>query len=281
MLLAIDCGNTQTVIGLFNDHELVDHWRIATAADRTSDELALMFQQFLGFHGFSFDAHVSGVAIASGVPRVTAALREMTERYFGYEAMVVEPGVRTGMPILYDEPKNVGADRIANAVGAYDLFGGPTIVVDFGTANTVDAVSAKGEYLGGAIFPGIEISMDALFERAAALRSVELVRAEERDRQVDDRGDPVGRGLRLQRSGRRDRAPLRGRARAVVGGRHRRPRRADHAALRDDPALRALADAPGPAHHPRTQQLTAHRGARRGQIANQVAGTKRLSLPLA
>jgi type III pantothenate kinase len=175
MLLAIDCGNTQTVIGLFTDHELVDHWRIATASERTSDELALMFQQFLGFHGFSFDAQVSGVAIASGVPRVTAALREMTERYFGYEAMVVEPGVRTGMPILYDEPKNVGADRIANAVGAYDLFGGPTIVVDFGTANTVDAISAKGEYLGGAIFPGIEISLDALFERAAALRSVELV----------------------------------------------------------------------------------------------------------
>jgi len=155
MLLAIDCGNTQTVIGLFSSHELVDHWRIATASDRTSDELALMFQQFLGFHGFSFDAQVSGVAIASGVPRVTAALREMTERYFGYEAMVVEPGIRTGMPILYDEPKNVGADRIANAVGAYDLFGGPTI--------------------GGAIFPGIEISLDALFERAAALRSVELV----------------------------------------------------------------------------------------------------------
>ncbi len=175
MLLTIDCGNTQTVIGLFSDHELVDHWRIATDSDRTSDELALMFQQFLGFHGFSFDAHVSGVAIASGVPRVTAALREMTERYFGYEAMVVEPGVRTGMPILYDEPKNVGADRIANAVGAYDLFGGPTIVVDFGTANTVGAVSAKGEYLGGAIFPGIEISLDALFARAAALRSVELV----------------------------------------------------------------------------------------------------------
>jgi type III pantothenate kinase len=175
MLLAIDCGNTQTVIGLFSDRELVDHWRIATVAERTSDELALMFQQFLGFHGFSFDAHVSGVVIASGVPRVTAALREMTERYFGYEALVLEPGVRTGMSILYDEPRNVGADRIANAVGAYDLYGGPTIVVDFGTANTVDAVSAKGEYLGGAIFPGIEISMDALFGRAAALRRVELV----------------------------------------------------------------------------------------------------------
>src|SRR3954449_9572674 len=175
MLLAIDCGNTQTVIGLFSDPKPLDPRRPPTAADRTSDELALMFQQFLGFHGFSFDAQVSGVAIASGGPRVTAAFREMAERYFGYEAMVVEPGVRTGMPILYDEPKNVGADPIANAVGAYDLFGGPTIVVDFGTANTVDAVSAKGEYLGGAIFPGIEISLDALFSRAAMLRRVELV----------------------------------------------------------------------------------------------------------
>ena len=175
MLLTIDCGNTQTVIGLFSGHELVDHWRIATVVERTSDELALMFQQFLGFHGFSFDAQITGLAIGSGVPRVTAALREMSERYFGFPALVLESGVRTGMPILYDEPKNVGADRIANAIGAYDLYGGPTIVVDFGTANTVDAVSTKGEYLGGAIFPGIEISLDALFARAAALRRVELV----------------------------------------------------------------------------------------------------------
>jgi type III pantothenate kinase len=173
MLLAIDTGNTQTVIGLFDGSELADHWRIASVASRTSDELALMIQQFLGFHGFSFDAQVSGVAIASGVPSVTAALREMTTRYFGFEALVLEPGVRTGMPILYDNPKEVGADRIANAVAAYDGYGGPTIVVD--TANTIEAISAKGEYLGGAIFPGIEISMDALFERAAALRRVELV----------------------------------------------------------------------------------------------------------
>jgi type III pantothenate kinase len=175
MLLTIDCGNTQTVIGLFSGQELVDHWRIATAAERTSDELALMFQQFLGFHGFSFDAQVTGLSVASGVPRVTAALREMSERYFGFPALVLEGGVRTGMPILYDEPRNVGADRLANAIGAYDLYGGPTIVVDFGTANTVDAVSMKGEYLGGAIFPGIEISLDALFARAAMLRRVELV----------------------------------------------------------------------------------------------------------
>ncbi len=189
MLLTIDVGNTQTVVGLFRRHELVDHWRIATDADRTSDELALMVQQFLGFHGFSFalpkvdevdpapvsDAQsITGVAICSGVPRVTAELRQMTDRYFGIPALVLEPGVRTGMPILYDNPKEVGADRIANAVGAYDLYGGPSIIVDFGTATTIEAVSEHGEYLGGAIFPGVEIAMDALFGRAAGLRRVEL-----------------------------------------------------------------------------------------------------------
>src|SRR3954463_14576663 len=190
MLLAVDAGNTQTVVGLFRGHDLVDHWRIATDADRTSDELALMVQQFLGFHGFSFALprvdepsvegvsearSITGVAISSGVPRVTAELRQMTERYFGFPALVLEPGVRTGMPILYDNPKEVGADRIANAVGAFDLYGGPSIVADFGTATTIEAVSAHGEYLGGAIFPGVEISMDALFGRAAGLRRVELV----------------------------------------------------------------------------------------------------------
>ncbi len=175
MLLAIDTGNTQTVIGLFDGETLADHWRIATAAERTSDELALMIQQFLGFHGFSFDDEITGVAICSGVPRITASLRDMTRRYFGFEALVIEPGVRTGMPILYDNPKEVGPDRIADAVAAYEKYGGPTVVVDFGTANTIEAISDKGEYLGGAILPGIEISLDALFGRAAALRRVELV----------------------------------------------------------------------------------------------------------
>lgn len=175
MLLAIDTGNTQTVIGLFDGTELADHWRIATAAERTSDELALMIQQFLGFHGFSFDDQITGVAVCSGVPRITASLRDMTRRYFGFEALIIEPGVRTGMPILYDNPKEVGPDRIADAVAAYEKYGGPTVVVDFGTANTIEAISEKGEYLGGAIFPGIEISLDALFGRAAALRRVELV----------------------------------------------------------------------------------------------------------
>ncbi|MBK9180272.1 MAG: type III pantothenate kinase [Acidimicrobiales bacterium] len=181
MLLVIDVGNTQTVVGLY-DHrpatsarELLDHWRIATNAERTSDEYALLIQEFLAFHDYAFDEDVKGMAVSSVVPRVTAALREMADRYLGFSALVVEPGVRTGMPILYDNPKEVGADRIANAVGAFDLYGGPTIVVDFGTATTFDAISTKGEYLGGAIVPGIEISLDALFGRAAALRRVELV----------------------------------------------------------------------------------------------------------
>jgi type III pantothenate kinase len=185
VLLAIDVGNTQTVIGLFGDddaaartgaeRDLLDHWRISTNADRTSDELALLVQEFLGFHGFSFDEDVDGVALCSSVPSITAAVREMTQRYFGFPALVVEPGVRTGMPILYENPKEVGPDRIADAVGAYDLYGGPTIVVDFGTATTLEAISAGGEYLGGAILPGVEISLEALFGRAAALRKVELV----------------------------------------------------------------------------------------------------------
>ena len=174
MLLTIDCGNTQTVIGLFDDRDLVDHWRIATIAERTSDELALMFQQFLSLHGTGGEP-ITGMVIGSGVPRVTAALREMSERYFGFPAVVLEAGVRTGMPIHYDEPRNVGADRIANAIGAYDLYGGPSIVADFGTATTIEAVSANGEYLGGAIFPGVQISLDALFSHAAMLRRVELV----------------------------------------------------------------------------------------------------------
>jgi len=186
-LLTIDVGNTQTVIGLYDldsevepadrvaDSDLLDHWRIATNVERTADEYALLFQEFLGFHGFGWTEDVNGFAVCSSVPRVTGALRRFSERYLDQEALVVEPGVKTGMPILYDNPREVGPDRIADAVAAWDLFGGPTIVVDFGTATTFEAISGKGEYLGGAIFPGIDISLDALFGRAAALRRVELV----------------------------------------------------------------------------------------------------------
>jgi len=189
MLLAIDVGNTQTVIGLYDlepddghnvhrrlaETHLLDHWRVATNAERTADEHALVIQEFLGFHGFSFDEDIGGACLCSSVPRVTGAIRRMTERYFGFQATVIEPGIRTGVPILYDNPKEVGGDRIADAVAAYDLHGGPTVVVDFGTATTFEAISERGEYMGGAIFPGIDISLDALFERAAALRRVELV----------------------------------------------------------------------------------------------------------
>jgi type III pantothenate kinase len=179
VLLAIDVGNTQTVIGLYGNgdasHELIDHWRIATNHERTCDEHALLIQEFLSFAEHDWKTDIRGVAISSGVPMVTYELRRMCERYLSIEPVVLGTGVKTGMPVLYDNPKEVGADRIANAVGAYDLYGGPTIVVDFGTATTFDVISESGEYLGGAIMPGIEISLDALFGRAAALRQVELV----------------------------------------------------------------------------------------------------------
>jgi type III pantothenate kinase len=183
MLLAIDIGNTQTVIGMFGPagpnrsapSELLHHWRISTSAERTADEMALLLAQLLDLQGFAIERTVTGIAVASVVPRLRAGLREMTEKWFPVKTVIVEPGIRTGMPILYDNPKEVGADRIADAVAAYEAYGGPTIVIDFGTATTFEAISAKGEYLGGAIIHGIEISLDALFGRAAALTRVELV----------------------------------------------------------------------------------------------------------
>jgi len=175
MLLTIDTGNTQTVLGLFDGAELVSSWRIATNAERTSDEHALVVNQLLDLEGYPPDDVVTGIAIASTVPALTATLRAMTERWFAVPTVVLEPGVRSGAAILADNPKEVGADRVANTVAVHTLFGGPAVVVDFGTSTNFDAVSAKGEYLGGAIVPGIEISLDALFGRAAALRRVELV----------------------------------------------------------------------------------------------------------
>lgn len=184
MLLAIDVGNTQTVLGLYDPESdagegasvgLVDYWRLSTDPDRTSDELSVMIRSLLHTAGVDFEEDLTGTAICSGVPRILATLRQMVGRYLPFDPMVIEPGVKTGMPILYDNPKEVGADRIANAIAAYDLYGGPTVVVDFGTGNNFDVISDKGEFLGGAIAPGVEISLDALFGRAAALRAVELV----------------------------------------------------------------------------------------------------------
>ncbi len=184
MLMTLDAGNTQTVIGLFDDdlaggtgagRGLVDHWRIATDHDRTADENAVLIRNFLFAADIDMSAEVGGAAICSGVPRVLESLREMVQRYLPFDPVVIEPGVKTGMPILYDNPKEVGADRIANAVGAFDLYGGPTVVVDFGTGNNFDVISENGEFVGGAIAPGVEISLDALFGRAAQLRAVPLV----------------------------------------------------------------------------------------------------------
>lgn len=176
MLLAIDVGNTQTHIGVFDRDRLVHEWRVSTEAKRTADELALLFGGFLRNEDLSFSRAITGVAICSVVPRSTQELRAMTQRYFGYPAVVVEPGVRTGIAILTDNPKEVGADRIANAVGAHAMFEGQAIVVvDFGTALTLDAVSERGEYLGGAIAPGIDTSSTALFQSTAQIRRVELV----------------------------------------------------------------------------------------------------------
>jgi type III pantothenate kinase len=175
MLLAIDVGNTETVVGVFRDEDLAWRWRMATVPSRTADELALLFGGFLEQHGLSFDRNVTGVVVSSVVPGATQALREMVRRYFGFPPVIVEPGVKTGVAVLIDNPKEVGADRIVNSLAAYIRFGGPALVVDFGTATTFDCVSERGEYVGGAIAPGIQVAAEALFEHTARLPLVELV----------------------------------------------------------------------------------------------------------
>jgi len=174
VLLAIDVGNTETMIGVFRDEELAWRWRLSTVPDRTADELALFYGGFLQQQGLSFDRNVTGVVISS-VPSATQALREMVRQYFRFPAVVVEPGVKTGVPVLTDNPKEVGADRIVNALAGFTKFGGPCIVVDFGTATTFDCVSDEGEYVGGAIAPGLQVAARALFEHTARLPLVELV----------------------------------------------------------------------------------------------------------
>jgi type III pantothenate kinase len=175
VLLAIDVGNTETLVGVFQGSSLEWHWRYSTAAERTADELALLLGGFLEQQGLSFSRQITGVVTASVVPVQTHALREMVRNYFHFTPVVVEPGVRTGIPINYDNPKDVGADRIANAAAAFAKYGGPAVVVDFGTATTFDVISSDGEYLGGAISPGLRVASEALFGRAARLPKVELI----------------------------------------------------------------------------------------------------------
>jgi len=177
MLLTIDVGNTNTVLGVFCGDEVIEHWRIATDPVRTADELAVILQGLLAQSIQFKNSDISGIALCSTVPSVLHEMREMLRRYYqDVNAVIVEPGVRTGVPVRTDNPKEVGSDRIMNALAAVHLYGGPAIVVDFGTATNFDAVSEKGEFVGGAFAPGIEISVDALSRRAAQLLKVELAR---------------------------------------------------------------------------------------------------------
>jgi type III pantothenate kinase len=173
MLLTIDVGNTNTVLGVFRGEELIANWRLTTAREQTVDEYGVLTRNLFTLAGLDRDA-ITGVIISSVVPPVNWTLGEMSRIYLGKKALFVELGVKTGMAVLVDNPSEVGADRIVNGVAAFHKYGGPCIVVDFGTAITFDAISAQGEYLGGAIAPGIGISSEALFARAARLHRVQI-----------------------------------------------------------------------------------------------------------
>jgi len=175
MLLAIDVGNSQTVIGAYRGPDLVGHWRISTDASKTGDELALYYQGFLMLKGLSF-ANFDGVIISSVVPSATMALEQMTKDFWDFEPLIVGHNIMAPIEIRIDHKSEVGSDRLVNAVAAFERYGGPCVVVDFGTATTFDAISGRGEYLGGVIAPGIEISSQALFNAAARLARVELHR---------------------------------------------------------------------------------------------------------
>jgi len=173
MLLTLDVGNTNTVLGVFRGKQLAAHWRLSTARDQTVDEYGILTRNLFTLAGLD-PQDIGGIIVSSVVPPLNATLAGMSERYFGKKALFVEPGIKTGMPVQYENPQEVGADRIVNSVAAYEKHGGPCIIVDFGTAINFDAVSARGEYLGGVLAPGIGISADALFARAARLFRVEI-----------------------------------------------------------------------------------------------------------
>src|SRR3954449_8742059 len=173
MLLVVDVGNTQTHFGTWHDGELVEHWRFATVRESTADELGAALRSLLELRGVTLDDLTASI-VSSTVPQLGPEWATMAGRYLSHEMLVVGPGIRTGMPLRYDNPREIGADRLVNAVAAYEKCQGAVVVVDFGTAITYDPVSADGEYLGGIIFPGVEISMEALSTRAAALPKIEL-----------------------------------------------------------------------------------------------------------
>lgn len=175
MLLAIDVGNTNIVFGVYEGKKLINDWRISTDRNKTSDEYGILFEQILKYHGL-YPKDVDDVIISSVVPPIMHTLITMSIKYFGKKPMLIEPGIKTGINIKYDDPRELGADRIVNAVAAYSKYGGPLIIVDFGTAITFCVISKNGDYLGGAIAPGIKISSEALFSRTSKLPKVELVK---------------------------------------------------------------------------------------------------------
>ena len=179
MLVAFDVGNTHTVIGIYDGEQLVHHWRISTNPERTADEHSVMLHVLLKAAGLTTPLSPEGVVIACVVPPLNPTFEQLSRQYFRCHPLVVGPGIKTGMPILYENPKEVGADRIVNAVAAFDRYNSALVVVDFGTATTFDYVTGRGEYVGGAISPGLEISLNALAEHAAKLYRVELVRPRE------------------------------------------------------------------------------------------------------
>jgi type III pantothenate kinase len=175
MLLTIDVGNTNTVLGVFEGASLLAHWRLTTRREQTADEYGILVRSLFSTSGLE-PSRIDAVALASVVPPLTPVLVELARQYLGHDPLVVGPGVETGVPILYEPPGDVGADRIVNALAAFVAYGGPVIVVDFGTATTFDVITRKGEYLGGVICPGVGVSADALFQRAARLPRVDVRR---------------------------------------------------------------------------------------------------------
>src|SRR5512143_4000179 len=173
MLLTIDVGNTNTVLGVFDGKSLLVHWRLTTRREQTADEYGILVRNLFASSSLEQSA-VDSVALASVVPPLTPVIVSLARNAFGHDPLVVGPGVKTGMPILYEPPGGVGADRIVNGVAAFAAYGGPVVIVDFGTATTFDVVTRKGEYMGGVICPGVGISAEALFQRAARLPRVDL-----------------------------------------------------------------------------------------------------------
>jgi type III pantothenate kinase len=175
MILVFDVGNTNIVLGVYQQRELIHHWRVSTDKSRTADEYAVVIKNLFDLSEISFK-DIDAVVVSTVVPPVMPTLESLARKYFGVEPLVIGPGIKTGMPIVYDNPREVGADRIVNAVAAFHKYGGPLVIVDFGTATTFCAVSKRGEYLGGAIAPGIGISTEALFQRASKLPRIEIVK---------------------------------------------------------------------------------------------------------